>query len=294
MVGLKGRQRDTALAFTAAATVELRITELRPNPRHPRQRCSDSDIALLADSVHQHGLLAPLWIRPLADGCYEIIAGECRWRAAQLAGISFVSCRVFNVTEDQAFTLSLIENLERSELTPLEEAQAYQEMLDRRIARNRADIARLVCVTRMRITQRMRLLELDAVTQQTLREHPDLLTEYHGRLLWEVKDLPSRHRLADKAVEERWSGGRLKAEIQEWLREREIDHWLSGDQSLPRAYTVSLPGFSLSVSFERADLYQVQDTLGRLQARVDELIALKGAGSASPVDGYSQDQGGRP
>jgi len=286
---LKGRPCSTAPSFVAATTLQLRVTELRPNARHPRRRYSDSDIALLAESLQQHGLLMPLWVRPFQDDCYEIIAGERRWRAAQVAGIAILSCRVFPVTEDQAFVLSLIENLERADLTPLEEAQAYQEMLDRGIARNRADIARQVGVTRSRITQRMKLLELDAGTQRKLREHPDLLTEYHGRLLWQVKDLPSRHRLADEAIEGRWSGGRLRMEIEEWLREREIDKWLSGDRSVPRAHTISLPGFRISISFERADLCQVQDALARLQARLHELMTVQRGGEAATTEGPFQE-----
>ncbi len=273
MANALGKRSGDTLAYATIATADIPISQLQPNPHHPRRASGESDLELLADSLRQHGQLQPLCVRPLGPDHYEIIVGRRRWQAAQLAGVSTLRCQVFEVDEEQAFVLALVENIQHQQLTPLEEAQGYQELLDRGIVRNRAGIARMVGVTRMRITQRMKLLELDPVTRQKLAEHHDLLTEYHGRLLWEVKDLTARHRLADKAIEERWSGGRLRAEVEEWLRDEEIGRWLSGDRSSDRCYSISLPGFSASLSFERADLYQVDRALDRLKVRVRAAIA---------------------
>jgi ParB/RepB/Spo0J family partition protein len=276
------RRRIGSRLPPAVAAAEVDVSRLQPNPRHPRHEYSGSDLGLLADSLRQHGQLAPLLVRRLSDEQYEIIAGTRRWRAASLAGLVALRCQVFEVDEDEAFVLALDDNLQHQRLTPLEEAWAYQELLDRGIVRNRAEIARRVNVTRTRITQRMKLLELDPVTQQKLALHRDLLTEYHGRLLREVEDLSARHRLADEAIDGRWSGGRLRARVEEWLRDRDADSWLSGERSSPRAYSVSLPGFTLSMNFARADLLQVDETLDRLQLRVRAAIAAQTEEEATP------------
>ena len=261
--------------------IQIDTALLRPNSFQLRRAYSQARLEELAVSIRQVGLLEPICVRPLQYPLFQIIAGERRWRAAKLVQISPLPCRAFDVTEDQAFAMALAENLQRCDLSPLEEALAYQEMLDRSIAKNRAAIARLLGVSRPRITQRMKLLELDPITQHMMAEHKDIMTEYHGRLLWKVSDLPTRRRLADEVIEGRWSGRRLRAEIEEWLKEQEIGRWTSGDRSLPRCYAVSYPGFSLSVNFERADLHHVRETLRRLYERVSSLLATQGEESAS-------------
>ena len=142
--------------------VELPVGVLKPSPHQPRRHPSRCGLEELAQSIASLGVLEPLCVRPLDPPQHEIIAGERRWRAAMLAKMPSVPCRVFRVNENEAFVMALAENLQRRDLSPLEEAQGYQEMLRRGIARNRAAIARLLGVTRPRITQRMKLLELDA------------------------------------------------------------------------------------------------------------------------------------
>ena len=251
-------------APATATTVELQVDQLHPNPRHRRREHCDSDLTALADSMRQHGLLQSLCVRPLADDQYEIISGERRWRAAQLAGMSSLSCRVFDIDENQAFVLALVENLQRQQLKPLEEAQAYQEMLDRGIVRNRKAIAALVGVDKSRITQMLKLLELDPATQRRLKEHPKLLTESHGRLLLQVPDLAERHRLADEVVEFGWSRDRLRAEIGERCRIQAIERWRSGSREFLRSYVGNYAGFSFCVDLTRADLRQAAEVLDLL------------------------------
>jgi ParB/RepB/Spo0J family partition protein len=284
MAGLQGRQTDFALPYAAVATADVLISQLQPNPHHPRRASSDSNIELLADSLRQHGQLQPLWVRPLCDDRYEIIAGIRRWQAAQLADISSLSCCVLNVDDGEAFVLSLVENIQRQQLTPLEEAHAYQEMLDRGIASNRAGIARLLGVTRARITQQMKLLELDPATQQRLRDHPKVLTESHGRLLLEVTDLAERHRLADQAIALRWSRDRLKAEIEERRRKQGIERWQAGTGELPRAYVLNHTGISLRIDLMSADLEQQADIMlgvaRKLQALAERRASMTVEGGA--------------
>jgi ParB/RepB/Spo0J family partition protein len=270
-MGLSGRPQLEPVAVT-----HLDVEKLRPSPYRLRRQHSDSEIERLADSIRHVGLLEPLCVRPLRGDVYEVIAGERRWQAAQLLGISSVLCRVFNVTEQQAFVLAVTENLQRRELSPLEEAEAYQEMLDRGIARNRATIARILGVSRPRITQRMKLLELDPATQEKMQQYSSILTEYHGRLLVQVAKLRDRHRLADEAVASRWSGAQLKARLEEYRRKQEVEEWQLVDTRSPRSYRVSYPGFRLSINFLRADVNRVLDSLLSISARLQTFPHVRG------------------
>lgn len=257
MLGRKGEERPPV----AAATAKLRVGQLHPAPRHLRREGSDSELELLADSLRLHGQLTPLWVRPLGDDKYEIIAGVRRWRAAQLAGLETLSCQVFAADEDQAFVLSLVENLQRQQLTPLEEAQAYQELLDRGIVRNRAGIARLAGVHRSRITRIMKLLELDPGTQQRMKEHPEILNDTHGRLLWEISELTERHRLADEIIAFRRPASWLKTVIEERRRAHDIARWQAQGEEYPRSFVGRYAGFSFQVDLMQADWRQAGETM---------------------------------
>ena len=266
---------NQVLALPSVPTVELDLDSLHPSPFQPRRHPSLPHLEALAASIRQLGLLEPLCVRPLSAGSYQIIAGESRWRAARLADLSRVPCRLYHVSEDQAFLMALAENLQRHALSPLEEALSYQQMLDRGIAKNRAAIARLLGVSRPRITQRMKLLDLDPVTQQLLEDHPALLTELHGRLLWEVKSLADRHALAHDAIARRWSGARLRAAVEEYLRESDVAAWRGLPLGLPRAYHLSYPGFRLSINFRCADHARVLASLRRLVEHWESLSVDK-------------------
>lgn len=258
--------------WEAVSIVQLPTEQLQAMPAN-RDGYRDEQLAALAESLLRDGPLQALLVRPLSDGSYAIIAGSRRWHAARLAGLRHLPCRVLDVDEDRAFVLGLIENVHRRELGALEEAQAYQELLDRGIVRNRAGIARLVGVTRMRITQRMRLLDLDEWTQTALAEHSDVLTEYHGRLLCAVRSTAARQQLVLQAVDGRWSGARLRQEIERLAIAEDQHGWVSGDRYFPRSYSIALPGFRVSISFRRADLRQVRDTLARLEAEVQSFLS---------------------
>ncbi len=258
----------------SAQLVSLPLSQLHPSPYQPRRTHSQTSIEELAVSLREVGLLEPVCVRPVEECTYEIIAGERRWRAAGLAGFTRILCRLFHVSADTAFVMAVTENLQRRSLAPLEEALAYQAMLDRGIARNRATIARLLGVNRPRITQRMKLLELDEGTQRRMQEHRDILTEYHGRLLWGVKTLADRHRIADEAIEGQWSGRQLKQRVDEYLRMREIDAWQLHAGGLPRTWSVSLPGFSVRINFLRADVYRALEETRNMVSRLEDLLTV--------------------
>lgn len=250
-------------------TLELELESIQPSPFQPRRKVPQTHIEALADSIRQFGVLDPICVRPLPGDLYQIIDGECRWRAAKLVGLTGIPCRVREATDDEALVLALIENLQREDLSPLEEALSYQQILDRGIVRNRAGIARLVGVSRARITQRMKILELDPITQQMLEEHRTVLTEYHGRILREVESLTDRRSLAERAVAGKWSGAKLREEVEEYHRLRDIAAWQQDGSGLPRSYSVSYAGFRLHLDMRRADVSLVTEALRRLVVRLE-------------------------
>ena len=112
------------------SVVVLKISEIEPNRDQPRKEFEEESMAELADSIAQHGILQPLLVRPIFGGGYQIVAGERRWRAARRAGVSEVPVVVRELTDGQVMELALIENLQREDLTPLEEALGYQTLIE--------------------------------------------------------------------------------------------------------------------------------------------------------------------
>jgi ParB family chromosome partitioning protein len=165
---------------------EIDIDRILPNSHQPRKSFDEAALNELADSIREHGLVQPIIVRPLDDGFFQLIAGERRWRAAQRAGMTRVSAVVRDAGEHAALELALIENLQREDLNPMEEAQAYerlivdfgmtQEEVARRVGKNRATIANM-----------LRLLRLPPEVQQWLRE--SRLTTGHAKALLSLSDL---------------------------------------------------------------------------------------------------------
>ena len=106
-------------------TTNLKIAEIQPNKAQPRQQFEPEALAALADSIREHGLLSPILIRPLANGGYQIVAGERRWRASRMAGLTEIPAVVREMSEQETMEAALIENLQREDLNPVEEARGY-------------------------------------------------------------------------------------------------------------------------------------------------------------------------
>lgn len=111
-------------------TVTLPIGEIVPNRAQPRKQFDDEALAELAESIASHGVLQPLLVRPLTDGSYQLVAGERRWRASRMAGLAEVPVVVREMSDREAAELALIENLQREDLNPMEEAQGYQTLME--------------------------------------------------------------------------------------------------------------------------------------------------------------------
>ena len=141
------------------AAVAININEIEPNRAQPRKSFDDASLADLAESIAQHGVLQPLLVRPLIGGGYQIVAGERRWRAARMAGVQEVPAVVRDLSESEVMQLALIENLQREDLNPLEEAGGYQALMEE-YGFTQEDVARTVGRSRPAVANALRLLAL--------------------------------------------------------------------------------------------------------------------------------------
>jgi ParB family chromosome partitioning protein len=177
-------------------TVELPVSMIAPNPNQPRTSIDDEGIAALADSVRKVGVLQPIIVRPHGEE-YQIVAGERRWRAAKAAGLEKVPVRVMGATEGEALELALIENLQRQDLNPMEEARGYRRLLTE-YQMTQAELADKVSKSRPAVANTLRLLDLPDEVQDMLAE--DKLSAGHARAVLSVQNEERRVRLAERIV----------------------------------------------------------------------------------------------
>ncbi len=174
---------DEVATITETVT-NLPVHSIYPNPFQPRQQFRDEELQALADSIKMHGLLQPILVRPKEDG-YELVAGERRWRAAQLAGLTEIPAIVRPCSDDELLALALIENLQREDLNPLEEAQAYKTLMER-FGLTQETIAERVGKSRAAVANTLRLLSLPEPIKRALRD--ETITEGHARALLGASD----------------------------------------------------------------------------------------------------------
>lgn len=177
----------------------------------PRRVFNQTALEELAESIRSQGVIEPIIVREIQKNAYEIIAGERRWRASQLAGLSVVPCVIRDYTDAQAAEVTLIENIQREELNPIEEAEALM-LLIRDFHYTHEAVAKAVGHSRAKITNTLRLLQLDKRVQQLLIEKE--LSEGHGKMLAGL-DAQLQWSLAQKAVAENWSVRQLELNIQQ-------------------------------------------------------------------------------
>ncbi len=191
-----------APAPTGKGLVELAIEEVLPSDGQPRQLFEEAGLDELAASIKEHGVLQPIVVRQRAPQQYEIVAGERRWRASQKAGLKSIRAVVIEVAEKDVLTLALVENLQRQDLNPIEEAEAYQR-LHEQFGHSQADIAKAVGKDRTTVTNALRLLKLpDGVRQLVLSRE---LSMGHARALLSLEDGKHIERAAREAMSKGWS-----------------------------------------------------------------------------------------
>ena len=177
--------------------VTLPLQKIEPNPLQPRKTFNPEELDSLADSIRMHGIIQPLTVRRLPTGFYQIIAGERRWRAARLAGLTDVPVVVIEADDKKAMELALIENLQRSDLNPIEEALGYQELMGTYEMTQEQAAAR-VGKSRPAVANALRLLSLSPAVLELVKDGS--LSAGHARALLPVKDEAQQLSIAQKVM----------------------------------------------------------------------------------------------
>ena len=179
----------------------LDISKIKPNPDQPRRQFNEQELNELSDSIKQNGVLQPLLVRKVGN-YYEIVAGERRYQASKLAGLKEVPVVVREISDEDVFKLALIENLQRSDLTPIEEARGYKQLIKEKDL-TQEELSKILSKSRSAITNTLRLLDLPEVVQGFVAD--GLLTAGHARAILAVPSDEGRVRLAQKVIDERLS-----------------------------------------------------------------------------------------
>ena len=183
-VGETKKEKEKSKTKEDAGQVVVKITQVEPNREQPRKNFDEDSLQELADSIKQFGLLQPILVQDKEDH-YEIIAGERRWRAAKLAGLKEVPVIIRKYSKQEIVEISLIENIQREDLNPIEEAQAYKRLLNE-FHLKQDEVAERVSKSRTAVTNSMRLLKLCDEVQQMLID--DMISTGHARALLAVED----------------------------------------------------------------------------------------------------------
>lgn len=180
---------------------KVKITKVEPNREQPRKKFDEDALLELSESIKQFGLLQPILVQDRKD-YYEIIAGERRWRAAKLAGLKEVPVIIKNLTEQEIVEISLIENIQREDLNPIEEAQAYKRLLNE-FNLKQDEVAERVSKSRTAVTNSMRLLKLSDEVQRMVID--EMISTGHARALLSIEDKDQQYYYAQKIFDEKLS-----------------------------------------------------------------------------------------
>lgn len=206
----KPRQEEKKIEKSAAKeqggdskdkVIMVKIAQVEPSRKQPRKQFDEDALLELAESIKQFGVLQPLLVQKKED-YYEIIAGERRWRASKLAGIKEIPVMVKDFSDQEAVEISLIENIQRENLNPIEEAAAYKRLMEE-FHLKQDTIAERVSKSRTAVTNSMRLLKLDERVQQMLID--EMFTTGHARALLAIEDKDTQHAAAVKVFDEKLS-----------------------------------------------------------------------------------------
>ena len=204
---------------TGAELRRVPVELIVANPRQPRQNFDEESLLALSESVRERGVLQPVLVRSCPGGTYELIAGERRWRAAQLAGLDAVPALINPYADSSSLELALIENMAREDLNPIEEARACSLLVEE-LGLTREEVGRRVGRSRVAVSNLMRLLDLPDEILDLLVE--GRLTEGHGRALLTAPDHADRRRLGRAAADEGWTVRETEARARETARPPEV------------------------------------------------------------------------
>lgn len=199
----KGRKETKQVSTEEKGTIEtvVKISKVEPNRKQPRKNFDEDALQELSDSIKQFGLIQPILVQDRKDH-YEIIAGERRWRAAKLAGLKEVPVIIRDYSEQEIMEISLIENIQREDLNPIEEAQAYKRLLTE-FNLKQDEVAERVSKSRAAVTNSIRLLKLSDEVQQMVID--DMISTGHARALLAVENAEEQYSLAQRIFDEKLS-----------------------------------------------------------------------------------------
>lgn len=181
---------------------ELAITEIEPNAQQPRKEFDKEKLGILADSIKQHGVIQPLVVMKKDNGYYEIIAGERRWRAARMAGLKTVPVVIRSYEQEKVLEVALVENLQREDLNPIDEARGYKELMDR-FSQTQEQVSEKVGKSRSAVANMLRLLTLpDEVIKLLVSGE---LSAAHGRCVSSVEGKENQIELAQRIIKDKLS-----------------------------------------------------------------------------------------
>ena len=257
---------------SASTPVHIPLDLISPSPTQPRKVFDPETLSELASSIAEIGILEPIIVRqadasellPPSNGHqYQIVIGERRWRAAREAGLRDIPCIIRELSDADAFLLALSENVQRADLTPLEEAEAFQHLIFSGAVPNQAELARRLGVSRARISQKLKLVHLDHHSKTEMLRHPRQITEHHAQQLLRIPSLDLRHQALDLVIETGISARSLHRRL------RQLSSFPL-DPSPSENYQVSHPGFSLRIAFDLVDreraIGNLVDAIGRLES----------------------------
>ena len=198
----RGLGRGLDLLFSDNAVnenniTELKLTEIEPNRNQPRKQFDEAALQELADSISQYGLLQPITVRPMSNLSYQIVAGERRWRASRLAGLETVPVIIREMSDIECMEIAMIENLQREDLNPVEEALGYKQLLES-FDMTQEQVAQAVGKSRSAVANSLRLLALGEDILSLLQDGK--ITSGHARALLAIEDIAERENAAQLAV----------------------------------------------------------------------------------------------
>ena len=249
--------------------VMLNLSQIQPNKKQPRKKFDQKELEELSLSIKSQGLLQPIIVRDLGENNYEIIAGERRWRAAQIAGIHQIECVVKNFDEDKLFEAALVENIQREDLNIIEEAKAYKKILEQKNTTNE-EIAKITGKSSSHISNTLRLLELEKEIQEMVIS--GILTMGHARALIGV---PNAIEKAKEAVSNKLSVREIESQTAKFKKQKkqknkdpnilDLEKELSNKIGLKTLIHFNEGGSSGSLTLYYSDLNQLDDIMKRLK-----------------------------
>ena len=246
--GLGALMGDAALQPELSGSLSLPISQVQPGLNQPRKRFEDGALQDLADSVRVHGIIQPLTVRRLSSGYYQIIAGERRWRAAKLAGLTEVPAVIIEANEQKVMELGLIENLQREDLNPVEEAKGYEVLMNEH-GLTQEEVAQRVGKSRPVVANAVRLLDLPDPVLQLLEEGK--LSAGHARSLLPHTSGSQQREAAQRVVNEGLSVRQTEALVKSLLQDGQKSQERKGKPADPNRIYRDAAAKELTARFGR-------------------------------------------